>query len=299
MDNQRVIESFERIVTLAERLLMTFDVEELLSKIVHDVQDLLEAEGATLYLVDPVEKLMISQVILSDRVEEIILSISTDSIAGFTAFYRKGLIIPDAYGDLAQIHPDLKFNRSIDASSMFKTRDIITHPLILKDELIGVFQIVNKKNGKFDESDRTLLRNFSVLAGIAIMNARLMERVVKEQGNANDIVEHISEEVYIQDRDGMLLHINRQASERLPTGMTFDKVCGKPLLEVFPHLAGLRQEIKKIIDSNLDKAFSGGKMPYVIVTGKNSRQVVEKVFILVKQVPEVSTTDAGHGHPKP
>ncbi|MFZ2961439.1 MAG: GAF domain-containing protein [Candidatus Ozemobacteraceae bacterium] len=292
MDQARTIQSLERIIELAQRLLMTFDVEALLSNIVQNVQELLDAEGATLYLVDPLEKLMISQVILSDRVEEIILNIDTSSIAGFTAFHRTGLIIPDAYGDLSLIHPGLKFNRSIDASNMFKTRDIITHPLILKDELIGVFQIINKKSGKFDQSDSTLLKNFSVLAGIAIMNARLMERIVEEQENSNDIVEHISEEVYIQDREGTLLHINRQAAERLPPGMNFEQTRGKQLLDVFPHLAGLRGEIKKVVDSNLDKAFSGGKMPYVIVTGKNSRQVVEKVFILVKSPPHEMNSPA-------
>ena len=292
MDTQRVIKSLERVIALGEKLLTTFDIEELLSQIVGEAQNLLQAEGATLYLIDPVEKLMISQVILSDRVEEIVLPVDDKSIAGFSALYRRGLLIPDAYGDLNAIHPDLRFNREIDSSNRFKTRDILTHPLVIKDELIGVFQIVNRKVGQFDETDVKVLENFSTIAGIAILNARLMMRVLEEQGNANDIVEHISEEVYIQDRDGSLLHINRQAAGRLPPGMHFETAQGKPLLEIFPHLAGLRQEIRKVVEHNLDKAFSGGKMPYVIVTGKNSRQIVEKVIIIVRPVLQNGSGDA-------
>lgn len=282
MDTQRIIQSLERVIALGEKLLTTFDIEDLLSQTVGEAQKLLNAEGGTLYLIDPIEKLMISQVILSDRVEEIILPVDSASIAGFTALHRESLLIPDAYGDLAAIHPDLRFNREIDSSNRFKTRDILTHPLTIKDELIGVFQIINRRTGRFDETDRQILKNFSVIAGIAIMNARLMMKVVEEQGNASDIVEHISEEVYIQDRDGHLLHINRQAAERLPHGLAFETAKGKQVMDVFPHLVGLKAEIRKVIDHNLDKAFAGGKMPYVIVTGKNSREMVEKVIILVR-----------------
>ncbi|MBF0545328.1 MAG: GAF domain-containing protein [Candidatus Riflebacteria bacterium] len=281
MDLQKKIDSLERVISLAAGLLTTFDINEVLSKLVSSVQEIISVEGATLYLVDPIEKLMISHVIFSDHVEEIILNIDNTSIAGFTAFNRTSLIIPDAYTNLSQIHPELKFNRSIDASSKFKTRNIITHSLIIKDELIGVFQLVNKKNGTFDKDDLQLLKNFSVLAGIAIMNARLLEKVVEAETNAFDIVEHISEEVFFQDRDGMLLHFNRQASEKLPPGVSFDNARGKPLLQIFPHLSGLKNEIHKVIENNLDKAFSGGKMPYVIVTAKNVRAIVEKVIIIV------------------
>lgn len=292
MDTQRIIQSLERVIAIGEKLLTTFDIEELLSQIVGEAQKLLNAEGGTLYLVDPIEKLMISQVILSDRVEEIILPVDNSSIAGFTALHRESLLIPDAYGDLSAIHSGLRFNREIDASNKFKTRDILTHPLMIKDELIGVFQIINKRVGRFDETDRSILRNFSVIAGIAILNARLMMRVMEEQGNASDIVEHISEEVYIQDREGRLLHINRQAAERLPPGLGLDTAKGKQVMDVFPHLVGLKAEVKKVIDHNLDKAFSGGKMPYVIVTGKNSREVVEKVIILVRNSNRDAAADA-------
>ncbi|MBF0406547.1 MAG: GAF domain-containing protein [Candidatus Riflebacteria bacterium] len=286
MDLEKTVASLERVISLGEELLTTFDINALLSNIVLNVQEIISVEGATLYLVDPIEKLMISHVIFSDRVEEIILNVDNTSIAGFTALNRQSLIIPDAYADLSKLFPALTFNKSVDSSSKFKTRDIITHPLIIKDELIGVFQLVNKKKGTFDNDDLTLLKNFSLLAGIAIMNARLLERVLEEQGNAYDIVEHICEEVFYQDREGMLIHINRQAAERLPQGMTFDQVKGKPLLEIFPHLSGLKNEIRKVIENNIDKAFSGGKMPYVIVTAKNAREVVEKVIIIIKPLPD-------------
>ena len=285
MENQNLATSLQDIIALGEEMLTTFDIEELLRHIVKTAQNLLNAEGATLYLVDPVEKLMISQVILSDRVEEIILNIDNTSIAGFTAFNRKSLNIRDAYSNLSEIHPDITFNRAIDQAHNFRTRTILTFPIIVKDELIGVFQIVNKKTGLFEASDQLLLKNFAVLAGIAILNARLVERVYDEQEIAQDIVDHISDEVYILKRDGTIAHCNGRALERLPGNLTLNHVRGKPYAEEFPHLCGLQKEVAKVIENNLDKAFSGGKMPYVILTAKNSRRMVEKITVIIRTRP--------------
>lgn len=279
---QRTIESLEKIISLGEKLLTTFDIEGLLTQIVKNVKDLLDAEGATLFLIDPVEKLMISQVILSDRVEEIILKVDNNSIAGYTALNRRSLNIPDAYKDLSPVHPDIKFNREIDEKFHTRTKSILTHPLVLRDELIGVFQVVNKKNGSFDDDDLRVLRNFSMVAGVAILNARLMERVVDEQNNAFNIIEHISDRVIVHDMEGRILHLNHRAAEGLPKGMSARDAKGKILKEVFPLLAGLENEVAKVVEHNLDKTYSGGKMPYVILTEKNSKMMIEKIILIIK-----------------
>jgi len=284
LEAKKMVESLERIISFGEKLLTTFDVEELLTQIVQNVQELLQAEGATLYLIDPLEKLMISQVILSDRVEEIVLNVDNNSIAGFTALHRSTINIPDAYSDLSSIHPDLKFNKAVDEAFHYKTRNILTHPLIINNELIGVFQSVNKKVGRFNDEDLIILRNFSIIAGIAIMNARLMERVMEEQSNALGIVEHISEKVIIQDREGKILQINRKAAENLPVGFTADSAIGKNFIEMFPNLSGVQKEVRKVIEHNLDRTTLGGKMQCVILTSKNSKKLVERVIMVIQDI---------------
>lgn len=287
MSDQHAVDSLQRIIGLGEKLLTMFDVEELLTMIVRHVKELLHVEGATLYLIDPIERLMISQVILSDRVEEIVLDVDNNSIAGYTALHRESLNIPDAYGDLTHIHPDLRFNKSIDEQTQHRTETILTHPLLINGELIGVFQMVNKEDGPFNDKDLMVLKNFSVIAGIAIMNARLMERVMDEQANAFEIIEHISELVIVQDPEGNILHLNMKAAGDLPEGVTPKQAQGKKVSEMFPLLAGLQNEVNRVIEQNLDKAVSGGKLPYVILTRKNSKRMVEKVILLIREYHEV------------
>jgi len=288
----RFVESLETTINIAEQLLTTFDIEAVLRLVVKSLQDLLKAEGATLYLLDPVEKLLISQVILSDRIEEIILPVDNTSIAGYTAINKTSLKIPDVYEDLSYIHKDLKFNRAIDEKYAYKTRSIMTHPLVLKGEVLGVFQIVNKKEGDFTDTDERILKNFAVLAAIAIFNARLMQKIMEEQKKTEDVVEHISDEVIITDREGKIVSLNQQAMESLPKKMSQHEAIGKLYSDVFPRLANLKAEVKKVLEHNLDKAFSGGKMPFVILTVKNARELVEKIILIIKKtLPGVKNDD--------
>ncbi|HOY67024.1 MAG TPA: GAF domain-containing protein [Candidatus Ozemobacteraceae bacterium] len=282
-DTNKVIESLERVIHLGESLLTNFDIEQLLVQVVNNIKELLKVEGATLYLVDPVEKLMISQVILSDRMEQIVLKVDSSSIAGFAALNRRTLIIPDAYGDLSAIHPDLRFNKKIDEANKFHTRNLITHPLVVNDELLGVFQAVNKIDGDFNDEDERILRNFSVFVGIGIINARLVMKVLEEQANVRDVIEYIDEKVIILDREGKVEHLNRPAIEELPPGHNLTTAKGKRLIDLNPQYSALMGEVRKLVESNLDKSFSGGKQPYVILTVKNQAQLVEKVILIIKR----------------
>lgn len=282
MEINKIVESLEEIIGLGERMLTTFDVEEVLRQIVQSLQSLLDAEGATLYLIDPVEKLLISSVILSDRIEEIVLPVDNTSIAGYTALNQQSLNIGDVYNDLGHIHKELQFNKAVDETYHYRTKNILTFPLTLKGEVLGVFQIVNKRGGDFNSTDQRVLKNFAVLAAIALFNARLIMRIMDEQEKFTDLVEHITDDVISLDRNGKILSLNRQALEKVPQAIQRKDVIGKGFLEVFPTLTGLHNEVKKVIDQNLDKAFSGGKMPFVILTLKNSRHLVEKVLIIIK-----------------
>lgn len=299
MTTERTLDSMERIIRLGEQLLTTFDVEELLQQIVTNVQELLNAEGATLYLIDPLEKLMISQVIVSDRVEEIVLKVDNTSIAGFTALERRGVIIDDVYGNLTKIHPDLAFNKTIDEATHRRTRSMLTHPLVLKDELIGVFQVINKIDGAFKADDARLLSNFCVIAGIAILNARLMMRVMEEQSNAFEIVQHISDRVIIMDRQLNVRHMNQKAAELLPENLRPSQVEGRPFSEVFPMVGNLDVELTKVVDQNWDKRVSGGKTPFIILTGKNVRQMVERVILILLRDMETPIPEPQFPPPDP
>ncbi len=284
MELKKRLDSLEKIIAMGEKLLTTFDIEELLDALVDSVSSLMSAQGATLYLVDPFDNRLVSQSIKSKGVKEISVALDHSSIAGYTAITRKSLNIKDAYADLSEIHPDLKFNRSYDEISGIKTRNIISHPLLVHNELIGVFQVINKLSGDFNDDDQVMLRNFSLIAAIAIMNARLMEQVMEAQASSFNVIENTSDMVIAQNRNGLLLQINRSASDFLRQRGRNTNVSGKPFTEVFPELINFTSEIRRVIDGRLDKAVSSGMPAYVILSERSLSQNIEKVTLIVKNI---------------
>jgi len=97
------------------------------------------------------------------------------SIAGYSATHREPLIVNDVYNDS-------RFFRQSDEKSSFKTRNIIAVPMLRKDRLIGVIEVLNKHgDGPFTDDDRRMLEVLAHQAAIAIENAQLYEANLKAE----------------------------------------------------------------------------------------------------------------------
>ena len=86
------------------------------------------------------------------------------------------MIIPDAYADP-------RFNPDVDRQSGFKTRSILCLPLIKGEgEIIGVIELLNKREGVFSPADADYLSALAAHMVIAVENARAhLERLEQER----------------------------------------------------------------------------------------------------------------------
>lgn len=75
-------------------------------------------------------------------------------IAGWVAEHNTPLIVPDAQSDE-------RFFKFVDKELNFFTRDMIAVPLRVQDTVIGVIQVLNKKNGAFNHDDLKLAMAFA------------------------------------------------------------------------------------------------------------------------------------------
>jgi type II secretory ATPase GspE/PulE/Tfp pilus assembly ATPase PilB-like protein len=87
--------------------------------------------------------------------KEIKVPISPASIAGYVAMSQQPLIINDPYDDvqLSNIHQRLRFDKKFDRASQFKTDNILCIPVMNAGVMMGVMQVINKKDDSFDHSD--------------------------------------------------------------------------------------------------------------------------------------------------
>lgn len=155
-----------------------------LVQIMHQIAGYLDADRATLFLHDPDEDELCSKVATGKEISEIRVK-ADQGIAGLVWQTGKLVNIPDAYADD-------RFNPKVDKQSGYKTRSILCRPVIdLENRAIGVVQVLNKRNGAFNEHDERLLEAVSNQAAIAIENAQLYERVTKLRQTEADLKQEL------------------------------------------------------------------------------------------------------------
>ena len=124
----------------------------------------MNAERGSLFLNDPTTGELYSRVAQGELIREIRF-LNTSGIAG--AVYHSGIgeIIYD-------VNDDQRFNSSIDASTGFETRNIVCAPIkTVKQEVIGVIQILNKRIGRFTKADLVTVSAITEQAAITLQNA--------------------------------------------------------------------------------------------------------------------------------
>ncbi|MEO8877895.1 MAG: GAF domain-containing protein, partial [Polyangiaceae bacterium] len=151
----------------------TVDLDEVLELILNKITEALEADRATLYLMDEGTDELVSRIVQGDEVRSIRLKIG-DGIAGHVARTAQPLHVRDPY-------KDPRFSPEWDMASGYRTRSILAVPM--KNHLgriIGVVQVLNKHQGEFTTEDAMLLAALSTQASVSIDNSRLFLSVIQK-----------------------------------------------------------------------------------------------------------------------
>ena len=158
---------------ITNRIHSARDLNEILVNIKDDILRLFDAERITIYAVDGVQKELYSRFKVGNETNEIRVPIDSNSIAGHTSCARKIINIEDAYNDeqLKKINPNLKFDKTWDIKSGYKTIQILASPIIFDKYLMGVIQLINKKSGDhFTLEDQNSITEMANILGIAFYN---------------------------------------------------------------------------------------------------------------------------------
>ena len=151
-------------------------LDQILLDLHKDILSLFDAEDLTLFAFDAEKKEIFSKVPHIDGVEEIRIPITEQSLAGFCAKYLRPVNIADAYNipELQSIHPSLLHDTSYDKRTGFRTKQVLTYPIVADNKyLMGVLQLLNKKSGsRFTRKDEEVVDEIAKALGIAFFNLR-------------------------------------------------------------------------------------------------------------------------------
>jgi len=73
------------------------------------------------------------------------------------------------------------FNRDIDQKTGYKTKTILCMPIMIQGNIIGVVQMVNKKNGHFTKSDEESFETFAVYCGLGRFKILFVDKIMKDR----------------------------------------------------------------------------------------------------------------------
>lgn len=163
-------EVYEHILQVSRRLASTSDLGEVLGVIIDALRDLLGADRASVFQYDAKRHELFATKAHGLPAD---LRLPADrGIIGEAAKSRQIVNIPDAYADA-------RFNRAVDTSTGYRTRCLLTIPLIdFEGHLAGVAQVLNKnldRGGVFDADDEVIAMHLADQAAVALKRAALIE----------------------------------------------------------------------------------------------------------------------------
>src|SRR5512145_1895194 len=167
----QTLDSYLRVIEISRDLASTLDLDILLNDIVHASADITHAEAASILLYDDTARQLYFQVatnIDEPTMRGFIVPLDK-SIAGWIVSNRKSVRIDDA-------HKDNRFYSGVEQTIGQSTKSLLGIPLITKNKVVGVLEVVNKKRGRFTDPDESMLTVLGAQAAVAIENARLFQQ---------------------------------------------------------------------------------------------------------------------------
>ncbi|AUX26558.1 hypothetical protein SOCEGT47_071280 [Sorangium cellulosum] len=167
----------------------TLDLDQLLALILNKITELLDADRATLYLLDEQRQRLFSRIVIGEEARAIELPVGA-GIAGHVAKVGRTVRVKDAYRDR-------RFQREWDEVTGYRTRSILAAPM--KNHVgrtIGVIQVLNKHgDGEFSVHDEELLSALATQAAVSIDNSRLFLSVIQKNTQLVETKEQLEHRV--------------------------------------------------------------------------------------------------------
>ena len=228
-------EQLSTLLDLQRELAMETDIDRVLQRITQSATELLDAERATLYVVDERRNEIWSRVMANTEIKEIRLPLDGRSLAAEGARSGRALRVDDPYDDP-------RFDPSVDARTGYRTRSILVLPIDARDRRrLGVLQVVNHREGRFAAQDERLGLALAAAAGLALEYVSLNAELAAERLRTVRVAEETRHRLARDLHDGVAQTLantaigielaQRRAQQDVPTALAELSALRQRLLE--------------------------------------------------------------------
>ena len=153
------------------------DLDKVLKSVMDVTTKAMQVEASSLVLIDEETNELLFHVTEGEKAKIIktIRMKAGEGIVGWVIKEAKPVLVND-------VSKDKRFYKAADKKSGFITKSILCVPMCTADKCLGAIEVINKMNdGEFDDADRIFLDAIASQSAIAIENAKLHERIVKNE----------------------------------------------------------------------------------------------------------------------
>jgi Nif-specific regulatory protein len=212
--------------------------------IIESAAGMVKAKASSLLLLDPKTRKLYFKVATGEKkreIKEFEVSLG-QGIAGAVAESGEALLIPD-------VSKDPRWLKDISEAIGFETRSIACVPMKRGDEVIGVFQIIDKESGEpIQEKDMKTLAEFADLAAVAIGNS---QKIAKVQRENQDLRAALDQKYKLIGESAALKKVVTDAFKvaggKTTTLILGESGTGKELLARLIHRSGPRQDKTMVV----------------------------------------------------
>jgi Nif-specific regulatory protein len=166
-------ETLERILAICRKMNSERELGPLLDLIAREATSFLDCDRASIFLLDRERRQLWSKVALGS--DEILRFDATQGIAGRAVQTGETVNVRDAYSDP-------RFYTAIDGQTGYRTRNVLAVALRNQEsEIIGAFEVLNKRIGVFTTRDEESLAALGAHAANAIETAQLIGELRRSQ----------------------------------------------------------------------------------------------------------------------
>lgn len=151
----------------------TLDLEQVLSEAMQGVRDVMQVEVGSLLLLDEIDGSLRFRKTIGPAGEYVVDQMLQpgEGVAGWVVTNRKSLRV-----NKTQEQEDIRYTQGFEQGIDVIVESVMAAPLIVKDRVIGVIEVVNKAGG-LSKGDEELLNSLAASVAVAIDNARLYQEL--------------------------------------------------------------------------------------------------------------------------
>ncbi len=284
---------------IGKLIVSSLELEHILEGIMEEVHTYFSPENWSLLRYDPnPEELyfVISHGIDFESVKNVRLK-KGEGIAGYVVETKKPVFVPDT-------SIDNRFTDKIDRITGFRTKSIIAVPMIFRDTIYGVIELINKaQGGVFTSDEYLILKTIADFSAIAFANSLLYEKsatlAVLDPLTGLYNSRKLSELIAIWAKEE---HIRREDTTNIIAVLTFDIKGLNDINNIGGHREGDRilKQVSRVLKCSLrenDSTFrTGGDKFLAIINCDNYFDLKSMVERIIQKIRTITFPDHPHLH---